>query len=152
MIGYPLKNTLSEYGTVNRGICRVEGSALQTVEEHSTISSGADGVVRGDNLAGDPVEIAPEAIVSMNFWGFTPALFPRLEALFIEFLEAHGQEMKSECYIPSVIDTLIQTEQTQCVVIETDGAWFGVTYPDDKPFVQASIAALIASGEYPVQV
>ena len=61
----------------------------------------------------------------------------------------HGQEMKSECYIPTVIDTLIQSEQTECAVIETNGAWFGVTYPDDKPFVQASIAALIASGEYP---
>ncbi len=152
MVGYPLKNTLSEHGCVNRGICRVERGALQTVEEHCTISRGADGSVRGDNLAGDSVEIAPEAIVSMNFWGFTPALFPSLEALFIEFLETHGQEMKSECYIPTVIDALIQTEQTECAVIETDGAWFGVTYPDDKPVVQASIAELIASGEYPKQV
>lgn len=152
MVGYPLKNTLSEHGTVNRGICRVEGGALQTVEEHCKISRGEDGIVRGDNLAGESVEIAPEAIVSMNFWGFTPALFPSLEALFIEFLEAHGQEMKSECYIPTVIDTLIQSEQTECAVIETDGAWFGVTYPDDKPFVQASIQKLIASGEYPAQL
>jgi NDP-sugar pyrophosphorylase family protein len=149
MVGYPLKNTLSEHGSVNRGLCRVEAGALQSVEEHCTIARSADGVVRGDNLAGESVEIDANTIVSMNFWGFTPALFPSLEALFIEFLEAHGKEMKSECYIPTIIDTLIQSEQTECAVIETSGAWFGVTYPDDKPFVQASILKLIANGEYP---
>jgi len=152
MVGYPLKNTLSEHGSVNRGICRVERGALQTVEEHCTISRGADGVVRGDNLAGEAVEIDEAAIVSMNFWGFTPALFPSLEARFIEFLEAHGDEMKSECYLPTVIDTLIQSKQTECAVIETDGAWFGVTYPGDKPFVQASIAKLIKDAEYPAEL
>lgn len=152
MVGYKLENTLSEHGTVNRGLCRVENGALQTVEEHCTIAREADGVVRGENLAGDKVEISAEAIVSMNFWGFTPALFPSLEALFIEFLEAHGSEMKSECYIPTVIDTLIQSEQTECAVLETNGSWFGVTYPDDKPFVQASIQKLIASGQYPEKV
>ena len=149
MVGYRLDNTLSEHGTVNRGLCRVEAGALQAVEEHCTIARQADGIVRGDNLEGQPVEISSDAIVSMNFWGFTPALFPSLEALFIEFLEEHGNEMKSECYIPTIIDTLIQSEQTECAVIETSGAWFGVTYPDDKPFVQASIKQLIQSGEYP---
>jgi NDP-sugar pyrophosphorylase family protein len=149
MVGYRLENTLSEHGTVNRGLCRVENGALQTVEEHETISKDADGSVRGNNLAGESVEISLNAIVSMNFWGFTPALFPSLEALFIEFLEAQGKEMKSECYIPTVIDTLIQSEQTECAVLETNGSWFGVTYPEDKPFVQASIQALIASGDYP---
>jgi dTDP-glucose pyrophosphorylase len=152
MVGYPLKNTLSEHGSVNRGICQVKNGTLQSVEEHSTIACSSDGIVRGDNLAGESVEIAPDAIVSMNFWGFTPALFPSLEALFIEFLETYGKEMRSECYIPTVIDTLIQSEQTECAVIETNGAWFGVTYPDDKPFVQASIGKLIASGEYPEQL
>ena len=108
--------------------------------------------MRGDNLAGEAVEIDGAAIVSMNFWGFTPALFPSLEALFIEFLVAHGDEMKSECYIPTVIDTLIQSDQTVCAVIETDGTWFGVTYPDDKPFVQSSIAKLIKDAEYPAKL
>jgi NDP-sugar pyrophosphorylase family protein len=152
MVGYRLENTLSEHGTVNRGLCRVEHGTLQTVEEHETISKGADGIVRGYNLNGASVEISPDAIVSMNFWGFTPALFPSLEALFIEFLEAQGQEMKSECYIPTLIDTLIQSEQTECAVLQTNGSWFGVTYPDDKPFVQASIQALIASGDYPAKL
>lgn len=149
MVGYRLDNTLSEHGSVNRGLCHVKEGALQAVEEHCTIARDANGVVRGDNLAGESVEIAPEAIVSMNFWGFSPALFASLEEHFIEFLEAHGSEMKSECYIPTVIDTLIQSEQTTCAVIETSGAWFGVTYPNDKPFVQSSIRELIASGDYP---
>jgi dTDP-glucose pyrophosphorylase len=149
MVGYHLENTLSEHGSVNRGICHVKDGTLQSVEEHDTIARGEDGIVRGNNLAGKSLEIPSEAIVSMNFWGFTPALFASLEALFIEFLNAHGEEMKSECYIPTVIDSLIQSEQTKCSVIETNGAWFGVTYPDDKPLVQASIAALIKRGEYP---
>jgi NDP-sugar pyrophosphorylase family protein len=149
MVGYRLENTLSEHGSVNRGLCLVENGSLKGVEEHSTIARSEDGLIRGQNLSGQNVEIAPSAIVSMNFWGFTPALFPSLEALFIEFLEAHGQEAKSECYIPTVIDHLIQTEQTDCAVIETSGSWFGVTYPDDKPFVEASIRELIARGTYP---
>lgn len=152
MVGYPLKNTLSEYGTVNRGICRVDKGTLRTVEEHCNISRCEDRIVRGDNLANESVEIAEQAIVSMNFWGFTPALFPSLEACFIEFLDAHGREMKSECYIPTIVDHLIQSEQTECAVIETNGTWFGVTYPDDKPLVQASIAKRIENGEYPAQL
>jgi UTP-glucose-1-phosphate uridylyltransferase len=152
MVGYKLENTLSEHGSVNRGLCRVENGALQKVEEHCAIAREAEGVVRGENLVGDKVEISANSIVSMNFWGFTPALFPSLEALFIEFLEARGGEMKSECYIPTVIDTLIRSEQTKCAVLETNGSWFGVTYPNDKPFVQASIKKLIASGEYPAKV
>ncbi len=152
MVGYRLENTLSEHGSVNRGLCRVEHGSLQAVEEHTEIAKDGDGRIHGLNLAGDSVEIPAGAIVSMNFWGFTPALFPSLEALFIEFLEAHGQEAKSECYIPTVIDTLIRSGQTDCAVIETSGSWFGVTYPDDKPFVQASIRGLIESGAYPTKL
>lgn len=149
MVGYRLDNTLSEHGTVNRGLCLVENGSLQGVEEHSVIAKGEDGVIRGSDLTNKRVDINADAIVSMNFWGFSPALFASLEAHFVDFLQAHGQEEKSECYIPTVIDDLIKSEQTDCAVIETSGAWFGVTYPDDKPFVQASIQTLIASGEYP---
>ncbi len=152
MVGYRLENTLSDHGSVNRGLCQVENGTLRGVEEHTAIAKEADGRVRGSNLAGERVEIEASAIVSMNFWGFSPALFATLEAHFIEFLTTHGNKMKSECYIPTVIDALIQSEQTECAVIETSGSWFGVTYPDDKPFVQASIQALIASGEYPAQL
>ncbi|MGJ8637963.1 MAG: nucleotidyltransferase family protein [Opitutaceae bacterium] len=149
MVGYRLENTLSEHGSVNRGLCVVENGSLQGVEEHSVIAKGEDGVIRGNDLANQSVTLKPDDIVSMNFWGFSPALFATLEAHFIEFLEAQGTEMKSECYIPTVIDELIKSEQTDCAVIETGGSWFGVTYPDDKPFVQESIRALIGAGEYP---
>ncbi|MDP4643554.1 MAG: NTP transferase domain-containing protein [Opitutales bacterium] len=152
MVGYRLENTLSEHGSVNRGLCLVEDGFLKGVEEHTVIAKGEDGIVRGSNLTNQRVNIAADAIVSMNFWGFTPALFASLEAHFVEFLGKHGSEMKSECYIPTVIDELIQSEQTDCAVIETSGSWFGVTYPDDKPFVQSSIQTLIASGEYPANL
>lgn len=149
MVGYHLKNTLSEHGSVNRGLCVVRNGFLQGVEEHSVIVRDEDGVIRGNNLNEQQVNLNANDIVSMNFWGFSPALFPTLEAHFVNFLKTHGQEAKSECYIPTVIDDLIKSEQTDCAVIETSGAWFGVTYPNDKPFVQQSIQALIASEEYP---
>ena len=152
MVGYRLENTLSEHGSVNRGLCIVKDGSLQGVEEHSVIARGEDGVIRGSNLTNQRVNLNANDIVSMNFWGFSPALFATLEAHFVDFLNAHGQEPKSECYIPTVIDDLIKSEQTDCTVIETSGSWFGVTYPDDKPFVQESIQALIASGEYPAQL
>lgn len=152
MVGYPLQHTLSAHGTVNRGICRVENAALRRVEEHCTISRSADRRIYGNNLAGQSVEIAADAIVSMNFWGFTPAFLPKLDAIFIEFLKQNGQALKSECYIPSVVDHLIQSGQTECAVVETSGTWFGVTYPEDKPLVQAGIAERIAAGDYPQQL
>lgn len=152
MVGYRLENTLSEHGSVNRGLCQVKEGSLQGVEEHSVIAKGEDGVIRGSNLTDQRVDLQASDIVSMNFWGFSPALFATLEAHFVDFLKAHGQEPKSECYIPTVIDDLIKSDQTNCVVIETSGSWFGVTYPDDKPFVQQSIQALIASGKYPEKV
>jgi NDP-sugar pyrophosphorylase family protein len=149
MVGYRLENTLSAHGSVNRGLCQVTNGSLQGVEEHSAIAKEDDGVIRGSNLTDQRVALQPSDIVSMNFWGFSPALFATLEAHFGDFLNAHGHEMKSECYIPTVIDDLIKSDQTDCAVIETSGSWFGVTYPNDKPFVQASIRALIAAGEYP---
>ncbi len=152
MVGYPLRNTLSEHGTVNRGICRVENGILQGVEEHTGIAATAGGAARGRNLAGAAVELPLEAIVSMNFWGFTPAIFASLEADFTEFLAQHIETPKSECYIPSLVDRLIQTGQTECAVLETDGCWFGVTYPEDKPRVQAGLRKLLENGSYPASI
>ncbi|MBC2593348.1 NTP transferase domain-containing protein [Ruficoccus amylovorans] len=142
MVGYPLKNTLSPHGSVNRGVCRLDGPFLQTVEEHTDIRQEDDGNVRGNNLAGERVEIPLDAPVSMNFWGFTPALFAVLEEHFCEFLQAHGGELKSECYIPTVVDDLIRAGRARCTVLPTSGEWFGVTYPADKPRVQERLLAL----------
>ncbi|WP_269524466.1 nucleotidyltransferase family protein [Coraliomargarita parva] len=149
MVGYPLINTLSEHGTVNRGICRVQNGALQSVEEHCGIAALPDGSIEGLDLAGHKVGIPADSIVSMNFWGFTPAIFASIEAQFVEFLEKRAQEPKSECYIPSIVDNLIRSEQTECKVLTSSGTWFGVTYPEDKPFVQAAIRQRIQDGDYP---
>ena len=142
MVGYPLKNTLSPNGSVNRGVCHLDGERLKTVEEHTDIGEQADGKIRGENLDGDVVEIPADAPVSMNFWGFTPALFPVLEEHFTQFLQAHGAEEKSECYIPTVVDDLIRAGRARCTVLPTSGEWFGVTYPADKASVQERLLAL----------
>lgn len=150
MVGYPLRNTLSDHGSVNRGICRTDASGLLTdVEEVVDIARDADGTVRGTALDGSRREIADICPVSMNFWGFTRSFFGELEEHFTAFLREKGGEQKSECYIPTVVDDLIRREKADCLVLDTTSSWFGVTYPDDKPHVVASIARLTEAGEYP---
>lgn len=152
MVGYKLSNTLSEHGAVNRGICKESSRFLQTVEEHTGILMENDGICRGQNLAGDRVEISPSAISSMNFWGFSANLMNHLQAHFTEFLNAHGTEMTSECYIPTVVDTLLHAGKADCSILETSSSWFGVTYPEDKTACVKSIQELIAAGEYPANL
>ena len=150
MVGYPLRNTLSEHGTVNRGICQTDDAGLLTdVEEVVEIAREADGKAYGKSLDGSRIEIADSAPVSMNFWGFTHKFFEQLEEHFIAFLQEKGGELKSECYIPTVVDDLIGKGKADCLVLDTTSSWFGVTYPDDKPHVVKSIAALIEKGDYP---
>lgn len=150
MVGYPLANTLSDYGRVNRGICELGGqSQLASVEEILDIGCEEGGVVRGSNTKGEKVEIPTKAVASMNFWLFGPDFFERLEKAFSEFLAKRGGELKSECYIPSVVDELIQSGQSNCPVLPTTGRWFGVTYPEDKPRVVEAIKGLTQAGEYP---
>jgi hypothetical protein len=150
MVGYPLKNTLSDHGAVNRGICRTGDDRLLTdVEEVVEIARGDDGVARGTRLDGSIAEIADDSPVSMNFWGFTRSFFDQIEAHFTGFLRERGGEMKSECYIPTVVDDLIRRDEADCLVLDTSARWFGVTYPDDKPHVVESIAGLVADGTYP---
>ncbi len=153
MIGYPLINTLSDHGDVNRGICtRDENSLLSTVEEYVQIERDADGVVRGNSLDGSRREVCKSSPVSMNFWAFSNCFFANLEIEFTHFLENFGRLEKSECYIPTVVDALIRGGKADCTVLDTTSHWFGVTYPDDKPHVVASIRELIAKGEYPASL
>jgi choline kinase len=149
MVGYKLSNTLSDHGAVNRGICKESEGFLQTVEEHTGILKENDGICRGQNLAGNRVEISPSAIASMNFWGFSANLMNHLQAHFIEFLKTRGSEMTSECYIPTVVDSLLNAGKADCNILETSSSWFGVTYPEDKIACVTSIQELIASGVYP---
>jgi NDP-sugar pyrophosphorylase family protein len=148
MVGYTLRNTLSPHGSVNRGICALDDGKLQSVEEYTAIAKDADGELRGENLLGERVPLSGEAIVSMNFWGFTPAIFEPLEAHFEAFLQARGQEEKSEYYLPSLVDSLIKAGEVECPVLQTESPWFGVTYPEDKARVVESIQTLTDAGVY----
>jgi len=153
MVGYPLINTLSDHGDVNRGICATNDDALlTTVEEYVNIEREADGVVRGNALDGTRREVSETSPVSMNFWAFSHCFYDFLEHEFSEFLKINGKLEKSECYIPTVVDALIRAGQADCTVLETSSHWFGVTYPDDKQHVVASIQRLIESGEYPANL
>ncbi len=149
MIGYPLKNTLSDHGDVNRGICSIKGGLLDGVEEFVKIQGDEDGVVRGNNLNGDRLPVDPEELVSMNFWLFSPSFIELTEAHFVQFMKEHGSELKSECFIPTVMDALIRADRADCQVLPTTSSWFGVTYPDDKPMVVEGINKLIQEGVYP---
>lgn len=153
MVGYPLANTLSDHGDVNRGICTRDANGLLTsVEEYVKIEREADGVVRGNALDGSRRAIPEDSPVSMNFWAFTPCFFEFLEVDFQKFLQEFGHLEKSEYYIPTAVDAMIRAGQADCRVLNTTSHWFGVTYPDDKQHVVASIERLIANGEYPAHL
>ena len=153
MIGYPLVNTLSDHGDVNRGICTLtEDGLLGGVEEYVKIEREADGVVRGNALDGSRKEVCEVSPVSMNFLAFTHCFMGHLETEFLNFIRNFGNVEKSESFIPTVVDTLIRSGKADCSVLETTSHWFGVTYPDDKRHVVASIRKLIESGEYPADL
>ncbi|MDC7222338.1 MAG: sugar phosphate nucleotidyltransferase [Spirochaetales bacterium] len=149
MCGFTLEKTLSDFGTVSRGICtRSADSLLSDVEEHTSIGR-TEGEISGENSRGEKVSFTGEEIVSMNMWGFTPALFTHLERLFSAFLTERIGEEKSEFYLPFAVDELIKSDISRVDVLHSRDSWFGVTYREDKPRVMASLAALIAEGRYP---
>ncbi len=150
LVAYPLENTLSEHGSVNRGICEVSPEQLLlAVEEVVKISRDESGEISGIGLNGERRVLGAKARASMNFWAFPQRFMADLESEFYDFLVQHGDKETSEFYIPTVVDTLIHKGKTQCEVIETSATWFGVTFPEDKPYVVQSIAELISKGEYP---
>jgi hypothetical protein len=144
MVGYTLRNTLSEHGSVSRGVCECDAeNYLRAVTELTKIEKHGRGAqAESRTLSGDEP-------VSMNFWGFTPALFPQLRTRFDAFLRRSGQELKSECYIPTTVNELVALDAARVKVLRTPSSWFGVTYKEDKPQVTASIRQLIARGDYP---
>ncbi|MGJ8696109.1 MAG: nucleotidyltransferase family protein [Verrucomicrobiaceae bacterium] len=149
LVGYQLVNTLSDHGSVNRGICQTENNLLKGVEEVVNIARKDDNEIEGRALDGSACLVAENAIVSMNLWGFPVSFLDEIETHFTQFLKDHGTEPKSECYIPTVVDDLINENVAACHVLETSSSWFGVTYPEDKPHVVQSIQTLVDSGEYP---
>lgn len=149
LVGYRIVNTLSDHGAVNRGICQIENGLLKGVEEVVEISRKDTNEIEGRGIDGRACLVDEEVVVSMNLWAFPASFIPALSEHFASFLAAHGGEAKSECYIPTAVDDLIHRGVADCHVLETSSSWFGVTYPEDKPHVVASISALIAAGQYP---
>ncbi|HEY5792857.1 MAG TPA: sugar phosphate nucleotidyltransferase [Chthoniobacterales bacterium] len=149
MPGFRLASTLSEHGTVARGICETDAEGyLRQVEELTAIARTERGITNG----GDPRLFTGEESCSMNFWGLTPAAFSLLDAGFREFLTASIQNPKAEFYIPQAISEMIQRGTASVKVLPTTSKWFGVTYQADKPEVVASLRRLIDSGEYPAKL
>jgi hypothetical protein len=152
MVGFTLAGTLSDHGTVARGVCRTDDRGfLADIQELTGVGREAGGGIRGTGRDG-PVELTGDEPVSMNMWGFTPQIFPQLEDDFRAFLAAHGTELKSECYIPLSLGGLVHSGQATCEVLPTTSTWFGATYADDKAAVQSSLRQLVAAGEYPASL
>ena len=145
MVAYELGNTLSEFGGVTRGLCTLENDLLSTVIETSNLERSENGVSSDRNIDLDGSEP-----VSMNIWGFTPDLFPYLRSMFNDFLKLEGKELKSEFFIPSVVNNLIQSNIKAVKVLKTGSSWFGVTYKEDKPHVVSKIKSLVDNNEYPL--
>lgn len=147
IIGYDLLKTLSEHGTVNRGICSLdEKGDLSGITERINISRKGNRIICDDGL--DPEELPLDTRVSMNFWCFDPSFFSYTQKLFIEFLRESGNELKSEFFIPIVADRFIR-EGGRIGIIPTTSLWFGVTYKEDAPFVMQKLQQLISEKEYP---
>ena len=152
MVGYPLINTLSEFGSVSRGICIVsDQNKLESVNELTCIQKIENEIVNEAEVQKRQV-LSGDEVVSMNMWGFTPQLFSQLEKLFSEFLSENIDNLSSEFYIPFAVDNLIQSNIATVEVLETTEQWFGVTYKEDKSYVQSAVCNLIKSGEYPSKI
>lgn len=148
IIGYELLKTLSDNGTVNRGVCQVNGQGnLAGIAERLNIAR-INGIIRCDDDQ-EPKELPLDAQVSMNFWCFDPSIFSYSEKLFEEFLDANISKPKAEFFIPIVADRFIRDGVGVIKVIPTSAQWFGVTYKEDAPEVKASLSKLVKAGEYP---
>jgi len=149
MVGFILQKTLSEFGSVARGVCQAgPDGLLERIVEMTSIVPDGD---HAKNTDGKGVEtsLTGDELVSMNMWGLTPAVFPQLEGDFLKFLEASGTELKSECYLPNSVNSLVLAGQARVKVLSSKDMWFGVTYREDRPSVVDNIAKLVASGAYP---
>jgi dTDP-glucose pyrophosphorylase len=148
IVPYRLDKTLSQTGTVSRGVCVIEGWLLRGVEELKAIEQ-KDGGVFNTTEGGSRRALAPHAPVSMNFWGFPASIFDLLIPYFEDFLSKAGGEPKSECYIPLAVDYLIKRGALKVRALDAESEWFGVTYKEDKDAAAARIAELTAQGVYP---
>ena len=149
MVGYRVDKTLSEFGSVSRGICQINTEReLVDVVERTSIEKTSEGIIykEGNNPS---VIISPDSVVSMNCWGFTPSFFTYLQTGFEAFIRNNYEYPKAEFYIPSMVNTLIRSGQAGVKVLSCDEQWFGMTYQEDRVLVMDSIRTLIHNGVYP---
>tara|TARA_Y100000992_G_scaffold37028_1_gene20766 strand:- start:481 stop:1365 length:885 start_codon:yes stop_codon:yes gene_type:complete len=145
MAAFQLDKTLSDYGSVSRGICEQNLNQLVTVVETHGIKKSSAGNIECDR----DISLLGNELVSMNMWGFMPSIFDHLEKMFNEFLDENISDLKSEFLIPSVVNDIIEKNIEKVQVLKTKSTWFGVTYMEDKPFVKNQIKKLIQTGIYP---
>ena len=147
MVGYLLKNTASLHGTVSRGVCTVAGGKLQSVREALKVQLYPDGTLR--DLARDE-SLAPDTVVSMNFWGFMPSIFPALREYFENFLRNEaGEDIKAECLLPVMVDQQMKAGKLEVSVLHSADKWFGMTYQQDRAVVAEELQKLHQRGDYP---
>lgn len=153
MVGYRVGNTLSESGSVARGVCQVDDNKFLTgVVERTAIERNAKGEIAFTDEHGVEQILEENTPVSMNMWGFTPDYFEHSEAQFADFLRNNQGNLKAEYFIPLVVNKLVHDRQASCEVLDTPDQWFGVTYAADRDGVVAKINALVAKGEYPAKL
>lgn len=152
LVGYQVGNTMSDHGSVSRGVCQEdENELLVSVTERTNIQYVDGGIAYKES--DNKIEfLDPETLVSMNFWGFTPEYFKQTEELFSDFVKANRDSLKAEFYIPYAIDALISSNTASVKVLRSDAKWFGVTYKEDKPMVIEKLAQLIKAGVYPAKL
>ena len=151
MVAYYLKNTISENGHVTRGVCSKDGDGnLEKVVETYKILPFPDGTIRDINDNPEGVILDPNALVSMNFWGFAPSFFDEAEKYLSAFLqEGDGDPLKKEFVLPSLVDMMMHRDGLKVEVLSTDAVWFGITYKEDKAFVMGELKMLHDRGDYP---
>ncbi len=149
MVGFVLRNTLSEFGSVARGVSQADNNGyLKSVVELTKVERDGNGA-KDTDPSGKVTHLTGDELVSMNMWGFTPAVFSQLRERFRAFLERSGNDLKSENYVPSTVNELVSSGEAKVKVLRTNDAWFGVTYREDRQRVVDSIAALVKKGKYP---
>ena len=149
MVGYRVGNTLSESGTVARGVCETdENSNLTGIVERTQIKR-IDGVVKFKDENGDWISLPDNKPVSMNMFGFTPDYFEYSDQFFVDFLKENEENIKAEFFIPTLVNDLIVDGKIEMRVLDTTAQWFGVTYIEDRPFVVSKFKELVDKGEYP---
>ena len=144
MVGFTLRNTLSDFGSVSRGVCSIDGNGL-LLSALETTDIVRDGMGARDH----EIRFTGDEIVSMNMWGFTPAVVPALKRAFVKFLQECGSDPKAESYLPKAVNHLVAAGQVRVKVLRTNETWCGVTYPEDHAHVAEIISALTSEGKYP---